>query len=234
MCLMSVGCSRGFHRTDLQDQLRSGAPEFASDQPGEVITADDIKAAFAARPQLKKPFRLAIYFDNPGARWSEHERMGLQRAGDRLQELKVISDYLLLTDLLVDGNAPLNHTNGQAGRQRFAQIRLAAAKANADAVLVVRKAADVDRYSNPFSLLYLTVIGFYVAPGSNADALVMVEGALVDVRNGVVYASAQAEGEDSIIRPLAYLENDDVVRGASNKAMDAFAKEISDHILALR
>ena len=66
-------------------------------------------------------------------------------------------------------------------------IRLAAAQQGADAVLIIRSVDQTDRYLNYASFLYITIIGLWIVPGSDLDALVMLRGAMWDVGNAYLY-----------------------------------------------
>src|SRR5512145_2171842 len=68
--------------------------------------------------------------------------------------------------------------------------RSSAARRAADAVLVITGASAVDRYSNWASLLYVTLVGLWVVPGTHADGIFLAAGSVWDVRNEFLYATA--------------------------------------------
>jgi len=108
--------------------------------------------------------------------------------------------------------------------------RLAAARHGADAVMIVTGAADVDAYSNPLSLLYLTIVGMWIVPGSHRDALFAANATLWDVATGYLYASAEAEGRGTLVRPLLFIDDDEVIARARREALIALRDELLKRI----
>jgi hypothetical protein len=62
-------------------------------------------------------------------------------------------------------------------------IRQAGARFGADMILIVDGVAGIDRYNNYLAWLYPTLIGAYLVPGSESDALVMATGSLWAIRS---------------------------------------------------
>ena len=88
-------------------------------------------------------------------------------------------------------------------RADLGRCRYAAARANADLVLLYAKATRVVRYHNRLANLYPLIVGLLL-PGEETVVVTRVEGALVDARTGRVFAVAQGSnrGQDSS-SPLA-------------------------------
>jgi hypothetical protein len=88
-------------------------------------------------------------------------------------------------------------------RADLGRCRYAAARANADLVLLYAKATREIRYRNKLANLYPLIVGL-VLPGEETVVATRVEGALVDARTGRVFSVAQgsARGEDAS-SPLA-------------------------------
>ncbi len=109
--------------------------------------------------------------------------------------------------------------------------RAAAARLQADALLVLNVATDVDQYVNPASILDLTLVGLWVIPGHHVDALTIIEGAMIDNRNEYLYVLARGEGEERMLRPLAYARAEHAVQRSRRQALvsfgDAFVREAS-------
>jgi hypothetical protein len=112
-------------------------------------------------------------------------------------------------------------------------IRLAAARHGSDAVLVVSGAADVDRYNNASAALYVTLVGYWIVPGTNADALFLASGTLWDVRNEYLYLSAQAEATEARVGPGGWLEDAHVIAAAKKKALPALREELLKRMRSL-
>ena len=108
-------------------------------------------------------------------------------------------------------------------------IRLAAARCNADVVLIVESAAAVDRYNNGHAAWYATGLGVYLASGTQSDALFMIEGTLWDVRTGYLYGTQSAEGTSQSVGPAASLDDKHVVaraREAAESSLSAGTQQI--------
>ena len=112
-------------------------------------------------------------------------------------------------------------------------LRAGAAKYGADALLVLKGAAVTDSYMNPAALFNVTVVGGFVVPGSHRDALFVIEGGLVDVNNGFLYASMEAEGEGKTLAPTFIIEEKDAIERAKQQALTAFGPEQHPHFPAL-
>jgi hypothetical protein len=88
-------------------------------------------------------------------------------------------------------------------RADLGRCRYAAARANADLVLIYAKATRLVRYHNKLANFYPLIVGL-ILPGEETVVVTRVEGALVDARTGRVFAVAQGSnrGQDSS-SPLA-------------------------------
>ncbi len=218
--LLLGGCatSQGFDRGRLEQRL-SGEKA--------LVTDTEIDRIMALKPQVSFPFRLGIflkgYQSEWGRTWSTLENAETPSA-DWIKELKeagVVSDVVFISPLTV-------------GQHDLKNIRMGAARHGVDAVLVVESAYDVDRYNNFSAFLYWTIIGAYLVPGTHADALVLVKGALWDVRNEYLYLTAGAEGEAKKMGPAFVLENSESIRIAREKALVGFGKELVQRLKNLK
>lgn len=225
ICLTAAGCSSGFNRGRLESELKNGSYEVRVEPTPHTVTADDINKARERRGQLRFPFRLAIRLlgDNQAAgfRWNQQDRDLVGEWERTLKNRGVISDLVVMNDATRRGDSP-------------EQIRLAAAEHGADAVLLLRAANDVDEYVNPFATFYLTIIGLWMAPGSHIDALVMLDGTVIDVGNGFLYAAVQSEGEGSTFGPKAIIERRDAIDQAKTVALKELGATLTDELTGLR
>lgn len=206
--LVVMGCSASFDKSELRRTL--------SNEPLQV-TDEEIQRVLDIKPQLRFPMKLGVYLaasEGPAAgeslftEWSEAERTRLTSEIEALKAAGIISDVIVISDVALEG---------EDRRSYLKRVRLAAARYRADAVLLVRGAAATDNYSNPFSLLYLTIVGLFVAPGTNTDAIYLLSGSLWDVRNECLYMTIETEGTASSMRPIA-LNNASAVIGRARAA----------------
>jgi hypothetical protein len=73
------------------------------------------------------------------------------------------------------------------------RLRQSAARTSADVLLVYMRRSDWGERSNPLALAYLTIVGAWLAPGTELEAMTAARGVLIDVRNGFVYGVVSAD-----------------------------------------
>ena len=224
IALLNVsGCStsRGLNRQALQESFH---------EHPDVVTNQDIASTMALQAQSPSPYRLAIFFkykDFPGSPtlrkvdWVSADAERIQRALEPIKEEGVLHQSFLLANSTVQGTT-------------FRDIRQAAARYNADAILVIDGASAVDRYNNGHAWWYATGLGVYLAHGTESHALFMMEGTLWDVRSGYLYGTQTAEGETTLIGPASSLEDKVAIAEAKDVAMERFGKELAEMLRLLR
>jgi hypothetical protein len=223
MLLNVAGCtaSRGLNRQALQESFH--------DHP-DVVTNQDIATTMALQSRLPSPYRLAIYFkhkdfpSSPTLRkvdWVSADGERLQRALEPVKEEGILQESFLLANSTVQGTT-------------FRDIRLAAARYNADAILVIDGASAMERYNNGHAWWYATGLGAYIAHGTESHALFMMEGTLWDVRSGYLYGTQTAEGETTLIGPATSLEDRAAIAEAKDVALVRFGKEIAEMLRLLK
>ncbi|MDR4478507.1 MAG: hypothetical protein R3B37_01990 [Nitrospira sp.] len=213
--------SRGLNRQILQESFH--------DHP-DVVTDRDIADTLALQARLPTPYRLAVFFkhkDFPSrpalqrVDWGSADADRVQRALAPVREEGILAQSFLLANSTVQGTT-------------FGDIRLAAARYNADAILVIDGAAACERYNNGHAWWYATGIGAYFAHGTESHALFMMEGTLWDVRTGYLYGTQTAEGETTLIGPAPSLEDKAAIAEAKDVAMERFGKELAGMLRLVR
>ncbi len=208
LALSACTSSRGFDRGSLHGQLNAK----------KQVSDEDIEKVFQLKPQLPSPFKVGVYFSYPHYSrwiWTGEDKNRLLEISKELKAANMISDMFVISNSLIEGE-PDNRT-----------IRLAAARAGADAVLIVNAVSDTDEYNNPMGASYFLLITPFFVPGSVIDGIFMANATLWDVRNQYLYLSAEAEGSASETRPAFFSESAPVIRAAKTKAMGALAEELS-------
>ncbi len=225
LALSACATGHGFNRDSLHSQMMG-------DQP---VTADEeIRMALAAKPQLRLPFKLAVYFvpaetafgryprsdEQRALTWAGEDKDRLLQMGAELKRKKIISDCIVLDEGIVEG-------------QGNKAIRLAAARAGADAVLVVRGAGDSDRDSNALSVTYLLLLPAFFVPGTTLDALFVANAALWDVRNQYLYLSYESEGKASKTGPAFLLDSGPIIKAAKADALSGLTGAIAGQVASM-
>jgi len=101
-------------------------------------------------------------------------------------------------------------------------------------VLVVKGAAQMDRYVNPLALLNLTIVGGFFVPGSHRDALFAARCALWDVGNAFLYLTAQSEGEAKRLGPAFLIEDEPALDAAKEDALRGINAELLRRLASLK
>jgi hypothetical protein len=220
---LTTSCAgpRGFDRGPLLQGLRPEAP---------VVTDEEVARVLAARPQLPQRFKVAVAFKPI----RPQGRRGLVGHTDRWTGTDKDALLTRLVGLVGDGGLAgvIPVVDDLAGGEVKA-LRLAAARHGADAVLVVGGAGDVDRYNNGWAGLYVTLVGAFIAPGTEADALFLASATLWDVRNEYLYASAEVEAVEHDRGPLVFIDDTQLLAAARAKAVAALATELERRLRSL-
>jgi len=212
-CASSRGFDRGSMKGHISDQIQ--------------VTEEDIKKVLELKPQLPSPFRLAIYFVSPsrsiewryGRTWSwlGEDKDILLGIGPELKKKGVISEVMVLSDYIAEGSDEK-------------AIRLAAARAGADAVIIVNGTCDIDRYNNFLGYSYILLVTPFFIPGTEADGLFMANASMWDVRNRYLYMSVESEGTAKEIKPAAYIDEKEIIKTAKTAALKALKSEIASRL----
>ena len=221
LLLLLPGCvytSSGFDRGVLHDSLRTKAET--------QVTDLEVKKALELRPQLSFPCKVAIYLfdaDSQGYpwRWAPKDKELILSWMNSLKNEGIVAESFFMSGMFTTGNS-------------VKELRLAAAQHGADAVLLLKGAYQTDNYQNLAAIFNLTIVGGYLAPASHCDTLFVMQGGLIDVANGYLYATAEAEGEAGIIRPTFIIEEKDAVEEAKKKAIANLGPELLRRLHNLR
>jgi hypothetical protein len=223
VCVLFLGCSHGFDRGRLKQRLATEAVQ---------VTDADVRAALSLKPQLRFPIKVGVAFveedtfdrSDPRAakwRWSERDRQAVLAATAPLRDSGVVSNLFVVSPDSIGGR-DMKH------------LRLAAAKHGADAVLVVHGAAQIDRYSNPLAVLYLSIVGGFFVPATHRDALFVARCALWDVANEFLYLTAENEGTAKRVGPAFLIEDEPALDAAKEDALRGFDAELTRRLTALK
>jgi rhombotail lipoprotein len=180
---LAFGCaSKGFNRGALQEQVGVVKPAYDDKQ---------IKDAYNKKPNLPKPFKVGVYFmppkenyGQPRWRWTEQDKAFFEDVGAELKTEGLVSEVFPIAGSLVTADD-------------LKSLRLVAAKHQADALLIVGGAAQIDRYTNNWGWTYILLVPALFVPGSEADTLFLANASMWDVKNEFLYLTAEAEATTS-------------------------------------
>ncbi len=160
--------------------------------------------------------------------WNPDETKEIESWAGPLKRAGVISDLVILPAFLLK-----ECRENDPGCIRTAS-RTAAARARADALLLINLATAVDKYTNQASLFDITIIGLWFIPGHHRDALTIAEGAMIDNGSEYVYAFARGEAEEKTIRPFMYADTWKAVKPSRLRALQAFGREFIKEAMKLK
>ena len=219
--LSACSTSKGFDRPGIYESLHQRPPVAGEHEPTDSP---------AQRIALPEPFRLGVYFvhtELPTRRsvrtveWLSAERDRLIQRLAPLRSDQIVHDVILLAEPTV-----LNPT--------IRELRLAAGRYGMDALLIIDGIGAVDRFNNAYSVLYPTIIGAWLAPGTVSDALFVLDGTLWDLRSDTTLDRLTAEGRAQRTGPAILVEDTDVLTEAKHRAIDAFGAQFVEHLRALK
>lgn len=106
-------------------------------------------------------------------------------------------------------------------------LRIAAARAHADTLLMYAGEAGYEYRPNLLSVLYVTVVGAFIAPGSKASSMAVSKAVLVDVRSGYIYEVMETYGEKTVVTPIACLDEEQLEFDARSQSVDELSKLVA-------
>ena len=168
--------------------------------------------------------RLGVFFANHDfphrqsvrkVEWLARDRDQLLRELAPLQDTHVLQEVSVLMDATLRG-------------EDIRGIRQAGARYGVDVVLIIDGVAAVDRYNNRFAWLYPTLIGAYLAPGTESNALVMATGGLWAVRSEWHSPIQTVEGVSKIVGSAVFVDDGAALQEAKRHAIQALGQRIVD------
>ncbi len=154
----------------------------------DVDIADaEIAAAFAAVPQLPQTVRLAVYGTDPERATS---------VAEALAEVDGVQSTLALSPFLVDGEDRFTDAWPQRSEMSMQKLRLLAARAHCDGLVLVDHATKRETRANGLAALNVLLLPALVTPFLDIETTSYLDAYLYDVRNGYFYGSVSNQVAD--------------------------------------
>lgn len=218
--LSACSTGQGFDRAGMQDALH---------QRLNLAGGHEAKNPSDSNPPLAGPFRLGVYFvrtEFPTGR-SIQSAEWLSAEKDRLvQRLAPLRDDRIAGEIVVLAEPTVRTLTRQ-------ELRQAAVRYGVDVLLLVDGVGAVYRQNNAYALLYPTLIGAWLAPGTVIEALFMINGVLWDVRTDTIPGRQTAEGQAQRTGTVIMAEDTDALKEAKGRAIDAFGERLADRLRSL-
>ncbi len=222
--LSAVGCSASFNVAKMEERQWGGE---------KVFTDMDLARIEQLRPQLTVPFRLAVapplYEDWRTPQQLEGELQAIQAWGAELKKSGLVSEFIVLPKMLLGTSFGGRHTHDY-----FKAVRVASARVQADAVLLMSSVTDVSSYVNPLCILNATLVGCYIVPGHHKAALTIIEGLVMDNRNEFLYWTGSAQARGTTMGPAALIDEEDAIRESRTSALKAFGEALARDVRAFK
>jgi len=172
---------------------------------------------------LKPPVKVAVFADletmdqagnfSETWDWGTNDRNLITSYLKDLVDMKYISEYVVIPDNSDHGMQDITYLLGEAKKQ------------NADALLTIRGVMKVNKYINPAAILDLTILGACLFPGSNREAILLVNLNLWNVKDNGCVMTVKGEGEKMISEPTFLIDTRDAVDAART---DTLRKVLSE------
>ena len=211
------------------------AAETRPQAPGATMSEKDVQAEidrlFGARPSSAVPKTVLLFeVESTGMTnmRSARKRLMLRReTGEAmktaLEETGLFEQIDFLPEIYLPADRP----------QDLKTLRIAAARAHADGLLIYSTEAGYEYQPNALSVFYLTIVGAFIVPGSEGSALVVSKAVLLDVKTGYIYRVLEAYGEASSLAPPALLDEEELEFTARKEALQKLAALAAEKVKEL-
>lgn len=193
------------------------------------VTDDDIRGALAAHDlRLDPPVRVVLV-DTARSRevtWGDAGDALIDASFQRLIDADLVKDVVVAASEVT----PSPREATVESPEYLKPARLAAARRSGDVAVSLQVSARDDRWMNPLGVLYVSIVGLWLAPGHHHDVAARADAIAVDVRDGRVVAAASGEGRVSRVRPFALLDVDADRADAERAAVQALLPELAGEL----
>jgi hypothetical protein len=174
------GCGGSMYQT-------SRVPSF----DGEAREVDDaeIQRAFEAKPQMPEHVQVAFY---------SYDSAKTEAVGEMVKKLPGVEGVYEIPKLVVTGERRLAdaHPWDPPREVSLKKLRLIAARAHADLLVVVDHGGRWENTANGFAALTPLLVPVFAAPFLDIEAKSYVDAFVIDTRNGYLYGHLTADEQD--------------------------------------
>ena len=219
-----------YKRSQMEFVVAADTEQTARAKTGRSSLTEDevqkeVERLLAMKPAAALPGKVVLY-ELPSSGKSEitSPRKWLQlRKGTSVEMKKTLESSRVFqeTDFLPDLLIP----SGEAIDLKT--LRIAAARAHADGILIYSTEPGYEYKPNALCLLYPTIIGAFIAPGSKAASMCVSKAVLVDVHTGYIYSVMETYGEKATTRPYFFLNAESLEFDARTQAIADLAKAVA-------
>ena len=218
ICLLAPGCGARIYQpsTGFKFDLN----------PAMEINDADIRKAFSSRPQMGSTIRVAYYsFDPKPERLDELEKMLRAQSG--------VADVYRIPTVMVSGrrrfdSRPPPYARPAAKPMSVKKLRLLAARARCDVMVVFDYAHKIETSANGWAALNVLVLPLLFAPYLDKKVDSYLESFIVDTRNGYLYGHITSQKKGEARRVTIYTSTDDeMVKAQWAKLLESTGKALT-------
>ncbi len=195
------------------------------------INDDEIRKAFSAKPQIGSSIRVAYYSFDP-KKVEELEKM--------LRAQEGVADVYRIPTVMLSGRrrydaAPPHHARPAPKPMSVKKLRLLAARARCDVVVVFDYAYKVETSANGWAALNVLVVPLLFAPYLDKKVDSYMESFIVDTRNGYLYGHINSQKKGEAKRVTIYTSADErMVKAQWTKLLRSTGQALTNLIASQR
>jgi rhombotail lipoprotein len=192
----------------------------------------EIQTNFNKKPQIRFPFKIAVFEDfDREVELSTADKENFIQLEESLQDKKIVSKlFFINTQILPESEKIINNPNYNSVKK----ARLLASRYESDTVLILRKKLIIESNHNLLSVLYLTIIGAWIFPGTEREYKLKISTALWDSRNEYLYATADSETVLKKTRPVGWFDNSEIIEKLKKESIHKLKEELQKRITNLK
>ena len=130
--------------------------------------------------------------------------------------------------------ATFEDTTLRGGDEKLEDVLKRAVSARTDAVLVIEEQVEVTDAGTVFGVLYPTIVGLLIAPGSYRERTVLLDATLWNPYSGQPIFSVTAEARRSVLAPYAWIDERDIVARAERAAIAQLVERLTEELGKIR
>lgn len=220
MVWLTAGCaaSQGLHPDQLRNMLQQEEARFGGSPTLQLPAADSSLATAPSVGLYLKP----TGFLHRGFDWTDRDRETVLAWANKLQADGATTNGKFVPQSSLKGDT-------------FTELRASAARYGADVLVIFDGAAAVDRYNNyKAPLLYWTILGAYLADGTQSDAICLIKASVWDVKTGARLFSEETDGLAKAVGPASFVDDSEVVRHARQQALGKLLNLVAQKLRTMK
>ncbi len=236
-CATTKGWQPTFEQSSYRLMIAGAAHESTQNGPrgsglSDSAVQSEVDRLLALKPRSPVPARVLLYQVPSSGRTNitgPLKKLELRQAtGRQMRKTLEGADVFRSVDFLPEILLPAGATAD------LRKLRLAAARAQADAVLIYSTEAGYEETNNAWALLYLTIVGGFIAPGTQETSMAVSKAVLLDVATGYIYFVTEDFGQESEHGPAGYMDPQKLEYDARLKSVTELSSDVATRVGAMR